>query len=304
MFGYIRPYTPDLSDKDYEIYKAVYCGLCKRLGDDYGFPTQAILSYDAAFLALMAMALEKHKCEIIITRKRCTCNPLKKCGFFSEYDSSLKLSAAFSVLAFYYKLCDTEHDEKLVKAKSAQLIKSISVNQKLKAAKIYPDFDAAISEMLNAQFESEKTKMCSVDRAADPTAKMLSSIMMMFADNEEEKKAYCDFGYFLGRWIYLMDAVDDFEKDRKNNSFNPIAFKFSDSSNVSAHDECFKSYCNGLLNQTAARIVLSYKSMNINSFNNILNNIIYKGLADMQRKVIFDRKEHSIIDKVLNTSNR
>ena len=30
------------------------------------------------------------------------------------------------------------------------------------------------------------------------------------------------FGFFLGKFIYIMDAYDDLEKDLKNGSYNPL----------------------------------------------------------------------------------
>ena len=39
MFGYVRPFKPYMRMFEYDIYKAVYCGLCKDMGRRYGFVT-------------------------------------------------------------------------------------------------------------------------------------------------------------------------------------------------------------------------------------------------------------------------
>ena len=51
MFGYIRPNKPELLVKEYDLYKSAYCGLCKRMGKDYGRLSRLALSYDGTFLA-------------------------------------------------------------------------------------------------------------------------------------------------------------------------------------------------------------------------------------------------------------
>ena len=79
MFGYIRIGKPELKVKEYDMYKAVYCSLCRELGKEYGFFTRFTLSYDFTFLALLELSLREDFCGT--HRKRCVCNPLKKCNF-------------------------------------------------------------------------------------------------------------------------------------------------------------------------------------------------------------------------------
>ena len=56
MFGYVRIYKPELKIKDYEIYKAAYCSVCRALGRHYGVIARGLLSYDATFLFLYGNA--------------------------------------------------------------------------------------------------------------------------------------------------------------------------------------------------------------------------------------------------------
>lgn len=289
MFGYIRPCKPEMLVKNFELYKSVYCGLCKQLGKNYGVFARLILSYDSTFFALISAGLNHNNCNAKITCKCCTCNPLKKCNYCSFSDNSLEAAAAFSIISFYYKLIDNIADENIFKSLLAKALKILTASKKKKASEKFPAYDIIVSEMLSNQFAAEKLPDCSIDRAADPTAKMLSKIMEAFADNDDERKIYCDFGYYLGRWIYIIDAVDDFEKDKKSGAFNPIVGKFSAHSDISFGNKEFREYCNGLLNQTMAHIVAAYNLMDISSFKDIIDNIINIGMPEMQRAVIFDR---------------
>lgn len=292
MFGYVRPYKPDLLVRDFELYKSVYCGLCQRLGKDYGFLARFILSYDCTFFAVMSSALSECDADPKIADGRCVCNPLKKCRFCSFSDRTLEGAAAFSVISFYYKMCDTIADEGVLKSLAARMIRLFFKRSKKKAAERFPEYDKIVSSMTESQFEAENTEGCSVDRAADSTAKMLSELMQTFAVKEEDKRIFSDFGYYLGRWIYIIDAADDLEKDSRSHSFNPIKDKFKNKEKVSLDDKELQIYCGGLLNQCCAHINKAYEQMQIRRFKPITDNVIYKGLPQMQRKVIFERKNN------------
>ena len=73
MFGYVRPYKPELLVREYDQYKAVYCELCRVLGKEYGVMARFALSYDCAFYAMLALSGE----QVEERRGRCVCNPLK-----------------------------------------------------------------------------------------------------------------------------------------------------------------------------------------------------------------------------------
>ena len=79
MFGYVKAYKPELRIKEFEFYKAVYCSLCRDLGKKYGLVSRFSLSYDFTFLALLQMSLVGG--QVPTERKRCVCNPLKKCNY-------------------------------------------------------------------------------------------------------------------------------------------------------------------------------------------------------------------------------
>lgn len=290
MFGYVRPFKPEMLVKEFELYKSVYCGLCRQLGKDYGIFSRLILSYDCTFLALVCAGLGEESQSLCISDKRCVCNPLKKCRYCSSVNNSMETAAAFSIISFFYKLKDTVRDEGFVKGLFARILMTLIAGQKKKAVKNYGYIDRIVADMLKMQFEAEECENCSVDRAAHPTAVMLSELMKTLSCSQEEELVYSQFGYFLGRWVYIIDAADDFDKDRLKKAFNPIVAKFPD---LSLDDKAVQSYCNGLLNQTMAQLIAAYNLMGINRFNYVIEHIIKVGMPEMQRKVIFDRADNS-----------
>ena len=87
MFGYIRPFKPEMRVCEYEAYKGIYCALCKALGKEYGIAARFALSYDGAFVALLSVSLSQ-ECATM-QKGRCTCNPLKGCNFLCGAEKSL-----------------------------------------------------------------------------------------------------------------------------------------------------------------------------------------------------------------------
>ncbi len=106
MFGYIRPYKPEMLIRDFEQYRGVYCGLCKQLGKSYGVAARAALSYDCTFYAIYLMSVASGACCAGFHQSRCVVNPLKKCTYCAEDLPALKMAAALSAIMTYYKIKD------------------------------------------------------------------------------------------------------------------------------------------------------------------------------------------------------
>lgn len=288
MFGYLQPYKPYLMIKDFEIYKSVYCGLCKRLGEEYGIFARLALSYDCTCYSILAMALVG-ECEGIY-KKRCVMNPLKKCSYCKSGSNQLNLAAAVTVSSVYYKLEDTIRDSKFFKSLAVRFIKLFFKRPMKKAEKNYPDIADAVKQLNISQTAAEQSENPSLDEAAEPTAVMLKKIMLIIANTKEEKLVFGEFGYFLGKWVYLMDAADDYEKDMKSNNFNPFVITVK---NKQLSDKEISLYMNEVINLVTARVSAAYSLMEIKSFKAVCDNIINMGLGHMQKKIIFDKKEKS-----------
>ena len=123
MFGYIRAYKPEMRVKEFEMYKTVYCSLCKKLGKNYGVLSRFTLNYDFTFLSLLELSLKPESCDV--TRKHCTFNPLKKCNYCSDLSVGFDLPAAAAMIMLYYKLADNAYDEKGVKRIGAKIAKAV-----------------------------------------------------------------------------------------------------------------------------------------------------------------------------------
>ena len=285
MTGYIKAFKPELKIKDYEIYKGVYCSVCKALGRLYSPLAQLLLSFDFTFLSIVRMAV-KPDCKNF-TAGRCCYNPVKKCLKCNDKEE-IERSADIVIMVSYYKLKDDIADSGFFKSSFLRLILPIAKLMHRKAALREPFLDDAIKAAMSEQKNVELTEKNSVDIAADPSAKALAAVFSQ-GYYGDDKQLLWRFGYMLGRWVYLIDAAEDLVDDIENNSFNPFRVKFP--TKEAAQSQEFKTYAEGILNMTAGEVVATFEKVNFYRFKDIIENVIYDGLYNVQNDILNRRCE-------------
>ena len=228
MFGYIKPFRPELRLREDEEYKAVYCGLCKELGRSFGLFARMTLSYDFAFMAMFFMALDEDICP---SYEKCSCiaHPFKKRCRCCE-NRAVSLSAKAAMILTYYKLKDDLTDKGFFKKIAAAFLMPFASSARKKALAFGNEakfIDNAAAKMMEEQQKLEKENCGISDMAAEPTAKFLEELISL-GGNGKNEPVLRRFGYLLGRYIYLCDAIDDLESDRKNKNYNPFLLSGED----------------------------------------------------------------------------
>lgn len=260
--------------KDYDLYKGVYCSLCKELGKRYGLVSRMTLSYDFTFFAMMRMAVREDCVKFV--GSHCTFNPAKKCLDCGRNNRDIAYTADISVLLLYHKIMDNITDgrgfKKLLYAMLIPYVKHLY--KKAKANR--PEAAKIAEEQMKNQAEAEKRNV-GIDEAAEPSARMLSELLAndIECENLGELKS---FGYMTGRWIYIIDAADDCADDIKSGGFNPLKESYGSPD--------FSRCCGELLDMTMGEAVNYYKQLKIFRFNDILVNIIYDGSLAVMKKVL------------------
>ena len=284
MFGYILIDKPQLRICEYDAYTSVYCGLCKNIKKNYGLLYTSTLNYDFTFLALLGFALNGNDCSF--EKKHCVCNPFKSCGYCKCDDAIMDMTSAAAMMMVYYKLLDNINDSSFFKRMLYKTLKPFVKRAYKKAAKRFPKMAEHFKEQIEVSNANEKDPSCSIDRAADPTAKILSYLFCSLTQNETEKRILDRLGYCMGRWIYLMDAVDDFEEDKKQNSFNPLVV-----SGKNIQNEVVQAILNINVSETATCLDL----LDFKRFKDIIYNIVCLGMPKTQNKVFIKyRKDEEI----------
>ncbi len=276
MFGYIKADKPEMKIKEFEIYKAVYCSLCKELGKSYGLLSRFTLSYDFTFLALLNMSL-KDGCGGF-ERKRCAFNPLKKCNYCKD-SNDLKMPSAAAMIMLYYKLKDNVADEKGIKKLGYYLLLPIFSGAHKKAKKSFPEIEEIVHSYITEQSQLEKSDCRQLDAVADPTAKALSKIFMLCSDEQNEKRILERMGYCMGRFIYILDAACDLEDDIKNGSYNVLKY------------ECTKEKQQYIKERVVPQLYFcvneagkAFELLDVKKYKSILGNIIFLGLENTFKK--------------------
>ncbi len=270
LFGYIRPHKPELKIKDYETYRSVYCGLCKELGRLFGPLARLTLNYDFTFLALLQLGLtDTPTCA---SRQRCMLHPFSKRVCCDSSDST-RLTACAAMLMIYYKNKDNYNDGGLLEKGFSLLLHPFAAYAKRRAAGLYPELDDVLKDMMSSQALLERHGCPSVDDAANPTATALSSICTMLSHDERQKRVLSRFGYLLGRWIYLIDALDDLDDDIKHKRYNPFIYSLAEEP-----IDVIKSQAACSLRLTHGELTKTYQLLTLNYHADILENIVFLGL--------------------------
>ena len=208
--------------KEYDIFKAYYCGLCKELGKKYGQLARFTLNYESAFLAIILSALSDENIDMRL--EPCAVHPFSKRPVIRD-NEYISYAADMNILLTYYKFQDMKKDEKYLSGTAGSLI---FYNQFKKAQARYPEKDSAIKRHLDAQDTLEKQKCSNIDEAAEPFANLMKEILLYPGMTfEESTLTILEYiAYNLGRFIYIIDAYDDMHRDMKTQSYNPILARF------------------------------------------------------------------------------
>ena len=278
MFGYVQPLKPELKLKEYEAYKGYYCGLCKAIKENYTNSARFMLNYDCATLSLLLASMSNTMPHVV--RERCVVSPLKKKTIVHAEESAY--AASVNVLLGCAKLGDAVRDDNKLSARLLLLVYRRVCRRAQNAHMALAEEFALRLERLDAL---ERQGCADIDAVADEFAHMLAAVFagapFAFVD-EAAKKALWHFGYNIGRWIYIADAVSDIEKDIKTKNYN-VFVQRSGGTDVRAAVREEASYN---LNMTLEQAVKAYELLDIKRDKPLLDNIVYLGLAEKTRHVL------------------
>lgn len=282
MFGYVMANKPELKIREFNRYKGFYCGLCRCLKETNGRTSQITLTYDMTFLIMLLSSLyeprereEKHRCMIHPGKKQ-----LMICNEITTY------AADMNVLLSYYHFLDDWEDEKSIKGLCAS---RVFAGRAKKIAGKYPEKAELIQEKLHRLAELEQQGVTEPDEISRPFGELMAGLFVYCED------AFRDilerFGFFLGKYIYLLDAWMDLEKDREHGSFNP----FLELSEEEGGEESVRKMLDGTMRMAIAE----FEKLPLEQDLPILRNILYEGVKvplvkrDNERK----KKEEKNYDK-------
>lgn len=288
MLGYVTADKPELKMREFEVYSGYYCGVCKSIGRRYGQLPRMVLSYDAAFLALLLAGLFKEEDDP--TREHCIIHPIKKKTIVSG--DAIDYAADVMLILAWFKLLDDAHDEGKMYAKAAVSTMK-GKYRKLEAAR--PGLCSKISQHLAELTRLEDSKCDSLDQAAEAFAKIMEAIFEEgpVPDGFREYQVLRRIGYHLGKWIYLMDAIDDIDENIESGAYNPLLYRFKYQPGEENFKERIMETCRFNLFHYLGEISKSLDLLSLRKNKGVIENIIYKGLLKQTEEMTLEEERNN-----------
>jgi hypothetical protein len=271
MFGYITIRKEELKMKDYATYKAFYCGLCRTLQESYGPIGQSTLTYDMTFFVLLLSSLYESK--TLIKRNRCIVHPIKKQLQIRTHMS--QYAADMNMIMSYYHLKDQWDDEKKL---SGYMGAAILKGTYHKLCQTYPRQSAVIQQKMTRLTELEKNKSTDIDCVAGTFGDLLGEICVVNEDHWAESLR--KFGFYLGKFIYIMDAYDDLEDDLQKKRYNPLKSLFHE-----LETEAYEAQMNQILTMMMTEATEVFEKLPCLELADILRNILYVGVWEKYDRI-------------------
>lgn len=279
MFGYIRPVRDELKVREFEQFKACYCGMCHTLGREYGPVARMVLNYDFTFLAMLlwedadAPAIEHRRCISSPCRKKACCCP----------NGAMTTAAGHSVILAYYKLVDSVRDSSFWRSLPYRVAVIVMHRAFKKAKRRYPEYAETVEALLSELDMLEAAGETSSDRAADKFSLILAASAPVHSADAIARPLQ-QMLYHTGRYIYMVDACDDLREDAEKGEYNPVAarFKLTDGKLTEEAEQQITR----TLQHSQNIIGSSFELLPQTSWTGIIRNIIYLGMPGIISAVL------------------
>lgn len=276
MFGYVKPDLPYLYMKDDTLYKALYCGVCKSIGKCAGQCARFTLTYDIAFLSAVIHNLTKTDVEI--KKEHCVIHPITKRPIAKPDEISLTLGALNVILA-YFKIADDIADNG-----RGRFAKAVFFRGYKKSVKHAKELNEIVKNRYAELALLEKQGESSIDKIAHPFSCMLAEISDILLKEYKTEQTYAYF-YNFGKWIYLIDALDDYDKDVKKGNYNPFFASYKSNSFSDLKRE-YGEEISFIMSATLNGIESNFNQFKFGFNADLIRNISIRGTVGNTKKVL------------------
>lgn len=317
MLGYVKIDKGELKVREYEVYTGYYCGVCKSIGRRYGQLPRMVLSYDAAFLAILLASLSDESDTPV--QEHCIAHPVIKKKTVIR-NRAIDYAGDVMLILAWYKLADDAADEGKAYAKPVMLMMK-RIFRRLNS--MYPELCSSVKCHLSALSALEREKCASIDMAAEAFSKIMEDIFTeglravygseppqheppgdrgdpgisgmqdepcgFASPGNDTRELLARAGYHLGKWVYMIDAVDDIEENIESGAYNPLLFRFKfDAANETADEFRARIEPDLRFNLYHYLAMLSRctDSLDIRKNAGIIENVIYFGLNRKTEEII------------------
>ena len=261
MLGVMMVRKDELKFREYDRYRGYYCGLCRAIGQRCSSACRMALSFEMTFLAMLHTSLYEPQTQD--SKHRCLLHPVTRQRMLSN--EAIDYAADLSALVSYYDLRDGWEDERRVDKLAASEVLHRAAKR---AGGRLPRQREAVERYVKRLHEIEEKNDQNLDAAANLTGEMLAELYVMRED--VYAKDLRELGFYLGKFIYLMDCYEDVERDIKKKNYNPLIER--------SKDEAFAAHCEQMLSDMMARAAMAFERLPLLEDAEIMRNILYSGV--------------------------
>ena len=284
MFGYVTPVKSELRQQDFVLYRAFYCGICATIGRKYGSLPRFSTTYDITFLSLLVHDVMEQ--EVSFSEERCIGNPFRKKLMIGGNELLERLCAANMILTFY-KLTDDVIDGGGVKKRVAR---SALKKSYAKAKEILPEADEIMRRRYDELREMERANETSIDRVSHCFASLLKEVAFAIMGEKAGDNAL-SLCYNIGKFVYLIDALDDVDEDYKSGNYNPFLAAYGGYESREQFFGAHEAEIGFALNSTVNRAISCFNDMDFKQSYTLLKNIVHDGLRNKIKEVLGSKKK-------------
>lgn len=263
MFGYININQKILTEENKDAYQAYYCGLCRRLKTNCGTKGQMLLNYDMTFLVVLLTGLYEFTNET--SEITCALHPTKRRNVWMN--EATDYAADMNLVLAYHNLIDDWKDDRAYSKKA--LAKMLDKDYEKVKGK-YPRQVAALEEYMHRMEQVEKCGETNLDAVAGLTGEMVGEVFCWREDEWAEELR--TLGFYMGKFIYIMDAYEDYDTDIRKKKYNPLKYILKES------EEDMDTFVRLVLTSMMSECAKSFERLPILQHADILRNILYSGI--------------------------
>lgn len=278
MFGYMRPEIAELKVKEYNIFRAHYCGVCHAMKGAGGRKACLALSYDATLLALTGALYSETRAE----PARCIGNPFRH--VMRQWGEAIDFAAEINIFYGHLKCLDDLADEGSFRGRVGErfLRKSAGNLMKTRPALV----ETTRKEL--AQLEILERDGCDQpDLPASASGRALAEAFAALPGTARDEEALRWLGLHVGRFVYFCDAIEDALEDEKAGRYNPFLSVYGSAEAALAQ----KAELEMLLYYSIGEAEKALDLLRERSLKTILRNIIVEHGSRLTQRLLSGREE-------------
>ncbi len=226
MIGYMRPFKRQMTRQERFHYNRMYCGMCRCLRYLYGITASVMVNYELVDMLLLLEAVQEEP--FVSAKMSCSLTPLMWMEMCTVQNPAIAAAARIAVLAADWEVRDNLLDAPVPSWKD-KLLAGFTGPKAQKALKAFtgdydylkPFYDSYMALERSAQQDGHTV---SFSRLTEACGQLGGAAMTILTAEEHcpQAETLRQIACLWGEWVYLTDAVDDYEKDVRSGAFNPL----------------------------------------------------------------------------------